>query len=100
MGFLFLFILSQTPRSAALNGAVTLMRAALESWLRLRSNFLRFFVGGSVEIFQLCCSIPRLVTAIFRLCWGHATELYDCRSQMAARCQRVHSSPDGLILTS
>src|SRR6266498_17461 len=99
MGFPFLFILNGTPTSAALNGAVTLMRDALESWLRLRSNFLRFFVGGDVEIFQLCCSIPLLVTAISRPCWGHAMELYNCRSRMAARCPRIHSSPDGLSLT-
>ena len=61
------------------------------------SEVLRRRKHGNIPI---VCSILLLVTAIFRICWGHATELYDCRWQMAARCPRVHSSPDGLILTS
>src|SRR3954447_20019502 len=100
MGSLFLFILSRTPTSAALNGAVTFMHAALESWLRPRSISLRFFVSGKVEIFQLCYSTPLLMMGIFRLCLALATELYDCRWRIAARWPRAPSSPDGLILTS
>jgi hypothetical protein len=53
MGSLFLFILSRTPTSAALNGAVTFMHAALESWLRPPldlSQVLRQGKGGDITI--------------------------------------------------